>query len=635
MYLDYSVIDIETDGLLDTATKIHCMCVHKVTEQGIQNLVFTDPNDMRLFLKKEHLLIGHNLGRFDIPAMEMLLGIEIGCKFIDTLILSWYLYPLRTQHGLEEWGENFGIPKPPIVDWKNEPVEVYVHRCTEDVKINTRLLHMMMEHLMELYDNNFEDVNKLISYLTFKIECAREQEEVMWKLDIEKCRTNLDILLLKQEEQKQLLKSVMPRVITYKDYARPKVCYKKDGTPSMYGQAWLDLLQQQGLPDYHVGTLRLPAGDKEANPNSSVQIKNWLFSLGWVPDVYKYVKEDDGSMRKIPQINEEGEICDSVAALYDVEPSIAALEGLSVLQHRIGILKGFLENVDSNGYLQAKISGITNTLRFKHSVIVNLPTIHKAYGELIRGCLTVPDGYLLCGADMSGLEDSTKRHYMYYFDPEYVMEQLDPKFDPHMDLAVTAGMVTPEEALFFKNYNKEADNTPQDKAEYKRLSEIRVVKAKKANFSSLYGAGAPKISLAAKIPLSEAKTLHTAYWIRNKAVKDVAAACITKTIRHQDWLFNPVSRLWYSLRAEKDKFSTLNQGTAVWCFDKWVYYIRRQNIKMCGQFHDEVGIPLPEDDKEIITQALKSAIQDTNETLNLNVPLRISIDFGHNYAETH
>jgi hypothetical protein len=34
------------------------------------------------------------------------------------------------------------------------------------------------------------------------------------------------------------------------------------------------------------------------------------------------------------------------------------------------------------------------------------------------------------------------------------------------------------------------------------------------------------------------------------------------------WLYNPVSKFWYSA-IYKDIFSTLNQGTGVYCFDTW------------------------------------------------------------------
>ena len=151
---------------------------------------------------------------------------------------------------------------------------------------------------------------------------------------------------------------------------------------------------------------------------------------------------------------------------------------------------------------------------------------------------------------MSSLEDTTKQHYMYFFDPDYVTQMRVPGFDPHLDIAVLAGMMTPEQAEQHKR--KEVD-----------YSQIRN-KAKTVNFAGVYGAGPPKIALTTGMPLKQAQKLHKTYWDRNKSVKQVANSARTKTTKfmgeEQMWLYNPVSKFWYTLRYEKDKFSTLNQG---------------------------------------------------------------------------
>ena len=38
---------------------------------------------------------------------------------------------------------------------------------------------------------------------------------------------------------------------------------------------------------------------------------------------------------------------------------------------------------------------------------------------------------------------------------------------------------------------------------------------------------------------------------------------------------------------EKDAFSTINQSTGSYCFDKWVAYYRMRRPNIVGQFHDE------------------------------------------------
>jgi len=58
------------------------------------------------------------------------------------------------------------------------------------------------------------------------------------------------------------------------------------------------------------------------------------------------------------------------------------------------------------------------------------------------------------------------------------------------------------------------------------------------------------------------------YWKRNKSILDVENALKIKQIGTQMWLLNPISKFWYSLRSDKDKFSTLNQGTGSYIFDR-------------------------------------------------------------------
>lgn len=114
--------------------------------------------------------------------------------------------------------------------------------------------------------------------------------------------------------------------------------------------------------------------------------------------------------------------------------------------------------------------------------------------------------------------------------------------------------------------------------------------AKVVNFSGVYGAGPPKMAKTLKSTLEFAQNLHTAYWERNKAVKQVESAVVYKELHGQLWLYNPVSRFWYTLRALKDRFSTLNQGTGVYCFDCNLMFIRKQGIKIFLQYHDKMPI---------------------------------------------
>lgn len=672
--MNYSVFDLESNGLLDTVSRIHCVSITQYRGNQSRSFSLTNYDEMRAFFLSEPVLVGHNIILYDIPVLEQILGIKITARLIDTLGLAWYLFPQMLKVGLEIFGNIFGVPKPKVVDWNNEPIEVYLHRCEEDVKINVRLFQDQIKYLKEIYSDD-GNIDRIMNYITFKLLCARDQEVCRWKVDLEKVEDGLTILYTELEPKIAALSQAMPERIIYKECCKPKKYLTKDGSYSSLGIKWNQLLIDHNLsPDYE-GVVKVESGREPGNPGGVDQVKNWLFSLGWQPDVYKAAKNKAGEIKQVPQISKDdnsGEIVDSIQSMYEQHPVLENLGGMSIIKHRIGILEGFLKNASEDGYLKARVNGFTNTMRFKHTELVNLPTIPKPYWELIRRCLIAPsENHLLCGSDMSSLEDNTKQHYMYYFDPDYVTEMRTPGFDPHLDIAKQAGKTSYDEAEFYKWLDKKKDgkvysyfppksdvnplanaayekaltfeeliSLPEDEQAkiFKILKPIRLTN-KKVNFAGVYGAGPPKLAHTAKITLPEAKALHTTYWERNKAVKLIARNCRVKTLHGQMWLFNPVSKFWYSLRAEKDKFSTLNQSTGVYCFDTWVKYCRKRlqqrGLLMCGQFHDEHITPLPKELKDFVEESLREAIKEVNDELKLNVPLGISIDFGHCYADIH
>ena len=160
-------------------------------------------------------------------------------------------------------------------------------------------------------------------------------------------------------------------------------------------------------------------------------------------------------------------------------------------------------------------------------------------------------------------------------------------------------------------------------------------KGKATNYSATYGAGGATIARAADVPVHEGEQLHGAYWKLNWSIPAVADSLTVKTCKKQKWLYNPVSKLWYSLRHEKDRWSTLNQGTGVWCFDTWVKYQRQKGLPQIGQMHDETINLVKEENKEKAEKVLRWAINQTNKELNLNRELDIDVQFGINYAQIH
>jgi len=612
------VFDVEANGLLDDATKIHCL---SYTTDGVTYDTLFDYDGMRNLLLSQQGLIGHNIIRYDVPLLEKILGIKIKARLFDTLPMSWVLNYNRPKHGLESFGEDFGIPKPKIDDWHNLTQDDYRHRCVEDVKINWKLWQDVLKRFMFIYKSKSE-LDKFFRYLQFKMDCAAEAERVGWKLDVGLAKDCVAKLTEQQSSKINELKGVMPRVKIITKKSKPKVCFKKDGSPSSHGERWFALLDEHRLPRHHEGEVEVIKGWDQPNPNSNDQVKSWLFSLGWEPCTFNYIKESPTETRLVPQVRSNGELTKSVKRLIKDNPVVSVLDGLTVIQHRLKIFEGFLE-CEYNGYVRAEIDGLTNTLRFKHKKpLVNLPAVDKPWGKEVRGCLTVPDGYTLCGADMTSLEDTTKRHYMYPYDPDYVNDMSQDGFDPHLDLALHANAVSQIE---IDEYNAGRNDQLKD-----LRKDFKVV-----NYSATYGVGKAKLARTTGMSEEAAQELLDAYWKRNWSVKAFIDNQKVRKINDEMWVQNPVSKFWHSLRYEKDVFSTLNQSTGAYCFDKWVAYYRTRRPNIIGQFHDESINLVRKGEEDEHSSALEWAIKKLNQNLKLNVDLGIEIQYGQRYSDVH
>lgn len=174
----------------------------------------------------------------------------------------------------------------------------------------------------------------------------------------------------------------------------------------------------------------------------------------------------------------------------------------------------------------------------------------------------------------------------------------------------------------------------EQKELFKKLKDIRHT-SKTVNYSALYGVGVATLARSMGVKQSFAKKVLEAYKRRNWAVEKVSKSVTIKRVRNKNWLFNPVSGFYYELRAQKDTFSTLNQGTGVYCFDTWVKEVRNVRKQITAQCHDEIILQISKGYREECTKLLKNAIDRVNDMLKLNIKLEISVHYGDNYAEIH
>lgn len=638
------IADIESDALLDTITKIHCLSLGWTNKEGEFKISTTfDYNYMKkIVTDPEVTLIGHNFFLFDIIALERILGVKAKCKIIDTLGLAWYLDPMRTVYSLESYAIDYSMNKVEIEQWDGEGPEfqqLMKERCEHDVRIQNILYNKQIKHLLELYNDDLGEVDRLVEYISFKLDCIKEQQSTGVNFDSKLAQNSLNKLLEEKSIKIDILEKGMPKQPIKAVKKVPAKPYKADGELSATGLKWFAFLKEHGYPLSHMKDIEYIKDYEEPNPGSHVQVKNWLFDLGWEPENYKFTRnKKTGEIKQVPQIKskeDDGTLCPSILKLLSKAPALEALNGLSIINHRISVFEGMLrDQIDDRLY--QNIGGLTNTLRFTHRTIVNLPKVSVPWGNEIRGSLiTDNDNTVLCGTDLSGIEAATRNHYMNPYDPEYVKILTEDKdFDPHTDIALLANMMTQDDIDFFVKYKKSKEHSEEEKQRFEELNEIRS-KAKTVNFAALYLVSAKTLHRNTGMSMKQCEKLLKIYWERNKAVLEFTKDLIIKTVKDQLWVFNPISKFWYSLRNDRDMFSTVNQSSAVYVMDMYIKYTRKAGIKIAFQVHDEMTFNLPKGKEEQCTQLLKQAIQQVNDELKLDVQISSSIDYGDKYSTVH
>ena len=65
------VFDIESNGLMDEATKVHCVILYDIDKDEMIHVA----NDEAIkLMKRAQLLIGHNIVKFDLPMLKKFYG---------------------------------------------------------------------------------------------------------------------------------------------------------------------------------------------------------------------------------------------------------------------------------------------------------------------------------------------------------------------------------------------------------------------------------------------------------------------------------------------------------------------------------------------------------------------------------
>jgi uncharacterized pyridoxamine 5'-phosphate oxidase family protein len=662
--------DIETTGFIEDMqgleSDLHVLGIAYMDNEKKWTVKTTNKKEdvKKVFENPNKTIVGHNFFMFDVPALEKIFkDINIQATILDSLLVAWYIEPNRIKegkkYGLGNYGEEFGVKKPEIESWTGLTYEEYTHRVTEDCKINTNLWVKHLAMLRELYENDDNRIKSLLKFLMTKGKVYKMHQDNPLTLNVEQCEKNLLLFDEMIKERVDKLKTVMPKIAVDVIRTKPKNIYKANGELSVAGERWEKLIKGCNLEDDYDGEIKEVLKYEDANPQSPVQVKNWLFSLGWTPEIFNETVNTKGELKKIPQTKDkEKNLCKSIIKLSEAIPEIKELTDLSLLQHRRGYFTGFMRDKIRGNKIVADIGGFTNTLRIRHRTLVNLIKPSAPYGEYVRSLLTPTEGEVMIGADVSALESITRNNFVYDIDRKFVEDQSHPFYDPHLEICEIAGLMSEAEVYFYKWWKEKRKNpnitlekigkvpedfnfildsykTDEEKTEFHDKLDKKRHSGKQTNYSSMYGIGKDKLAKELKITTKESAKLIDAYWIKNKCVKTFSESCETKTVGSQLWVKNPLNNYYYSLRSEKDIFSTINQGTGDYIFTLWQHNLMSMGVKLYAGFHDEIVTCCKSEDCEDVIVKLKKAMELVNKQLKLKVPVGIDYKIGKTYADVH
>ena len=165
------IFDLETNGLLNDLTCIHCLVIYDV--EADQTLCYNDEGNTEPIvrgisrLEEADRIIGHNIIGYDIPAIKKLYPwFNPKGEVIDTLVLSRLYHadrylldnkrnykhmPLQLygRHSLESYGYRLGEYKggfAKTTDWKEWSQDMQDY-CVQDVVVTTKLCEHFHSYL--------------------------------------------------------------------------------------------------------------------------------------------------------------------------------------------------------------------------------------------------------------------------------------------------------------------------------------------------------------------------------------------------------------------------------------------------------------------------------------------------------
>lgn len=429
------IFDIETDGLLDDVTKVHCLVI-KDTQSGLAYTYLghnMEDGITSLMDATKHgeTISGHNVIKYDIPVLQKLYPwFKVDpSKVFDTLVATRLIWAnvkdtdnkllkagtlpgkLFGSHSLEAWGYRLGNYKGDFKGPWDTFTQEMLDYCVQDVEVTATLYQKITD---KEYSQQALDLEHQVAWLMAK------QERNGFHFDMPKAAALLTRLVQRRGELERELRDYFGSWEVQLPEFIPKVNNSKLG-------------YTKGVPVKKVKVV-------EFNPSSRDHIADRLITLyGWKP-----VDFTEGGKPMVDEI---------VLGKLDYPPCKLLTEYLLV-QKRISQLNEGGQawmKCEKNGKIHGSVNpngAVTGRATHAYPNISQVPSSSSPYGHECRELFTVPRGWTLVGADASGLELRCLAHFMAKWDGGKYGEVLLGG-DIHTENQKAAGLQTRPQAKTF------------------------------------------------------------------------------------------------------------------------------------------------------------------------------------------
>lgn len=409
--------DIETNGFMPDVNKIWMLVIQDADTREIFSYSSYSgaPNHSKIRegLEKLHeadVLIGHNIIGYDLAVLDYLLGWQPlpSQTITDTWVLSQLCrYKREHKHGLEGWGSKLGFPKIAFDAFDNYSDEMLTY-CIRDVELNTLVYLELVKEAKVIIEKNAL-FRKGISVEMKFAQIEADIRRTGWRFDLDAANKLLAEINGKLETiEAELEPKIGMRCIKKDGLEFKEPAWRKDGCYTVNTAKWFGLDIESGRPGRNGRPIEGSYSRVyfEQGKVSSIEVvKDYLYSIGWVPDEWNMERINGKFVKKSPKLSES-----SLSKLGSTGEHISEYY---TIRSRKGILEGWIKEVERDGRLHGRMWTIgTPTFRCRHEVVANLPSVDSVYGKEMRSLLLADEGYTIIGADSAGNQMRGLCHYI-------------------------------------------------------------------------------------------------------------------------------------------------------------------------------------------------------------------------------